>query len=113
VTGATIPAVTTAQIYKGSIAFIVLQIAMVAAIIAFPALVTGGIEKGETVDADKILEQMQDQQQKDAAAAEPSAAAASEPQAGASAASGEEQAPAEDDPMKALQDAMKADSVKK
>jgi hypothetical protein len=31
VTGATIPAVTTAQIYKGSIAFIVLQVIMVAA----------------------------------------------------------------------------------
>jgi tripartite ATP-independent transporter DctM subunit len=36
VTGATIPAVTTAQIYKGSIAFIVLQVIMVAAVIAFP-----------------------------------------------------------------------------
>jgi len=114
VTGATIPAVTTAQIYKGSIAFIVLQLAMVAAIIAFPSLVTGGIEKGETVDADKILEQMQDQQQKDAAAEEPSAAAASEPEAGASAASGDEEQPLDDDdPMKALQDAMEADTKKK
>ena len=37
ITGATIPAVTTAQIYKGSIAFICLQLIMVAAIIAYPA----------------------------------------------------------------------------
>ena len=116
VTGATIPAVTTAQIYKGSIAFIVLQVVMVAAIIAYPGLVTGGIEKGETVDADKVLQQMQDQQQKDeaAAAGTPAEAAsqpggsASEPGAGAS-----EAPAAEDDPMKALQDAMKADEKKK
>ena len=46
VTGAMIPAVTTAQIYKGSIAFIILQLTMVAAIIAFPGLVTGGIDEG-------------------------------------------------------------------
>ena len=45
ITGEAIPAVTTAQIYKGSIAFICLQLVMVAAVIAFPSLVTGGIEK--------------------------------------------------------------------
>ena len=115
VTGATIPAVTTAQIYKGSIAFIILQVTMVAAIIAFPALVTGGIEKGETVDADTILQQMQDSQQKDAAdaAAQAPVSGASDPASAASEAGAEEQPAAEDDPMKALQDAMKADSKKK
>lgn len=59
ITGATIPAVTTTQIYKGSIAFIVLQLVMVAAVITFPTLVTGGIEKGVTIDADKAFEQLQ------------------------------------------------------
>ena len=117
VTGAMIPAVTTAQIYKGSIAFIVLQLVMVAAVIVFPNLVTGGIEKGETVDADTILQQMQDTQQKDtaaaAAAAQAPAAGASDPASAASEASAEEQPAAEDDPMKALQDAMKADTKKK
>ena len=116
VTGATIPAVTTAQIYKGSIAYIILQLTMVAAIIAFPAMVTGGIAKGETVDADKILQQMQDEQQKEAAATEPAAGGASDPAASSSeAASSEEgaEATAEDDPMKALQDAMKEDAAKK
>jgi len=116
VTGAMIPAVTTAQIYKGSIAFIVLQVAMVTAVIAFPSLVTGGIEKGERVDADTILQQMQDEQQKEAAGAEPAAAGASDPAAsssdGASSEQGSEDV-AEDDPMKALQDAMKDDAKKK
>ena len=58
VTGATIPAVTTAQIYKGSIAFIVLQIIMVAAVISYPKLVIDGIDQGVTIDADKALESM-------------------------------------------------------
>ena len=117
VTGALIPAVTTAQIYKGSIAFIILQLTMVVAVIAFPGLVTGGIEKGEKVDADTVLQQMQEKDQKDnasaAAAAAGPGAAASAPEAGASAPAGEEAPLADDDPMKALQDAMKADTKKK
>jgi tripartite ATP-independent transporter DctM subunit len=35
-TGETIPAVTTPQIYKGAIAFIIIQVIMVAVVIAFP-----------------------------------------------------------------------------
>ena len=58
ITGAAIPAVTTAQIYKGSIAFIVLQLIMVASIIAFPHLVVGSIVEGEKIDADKALQEM-------------------------------------------------------
>ncbi|MFN0185311.1 MAG: TRAP transporter large permease subunit, partial [Aquabacterium sp.] len=58
ITGATIPAVTTAQIYKGSIAFIILQVIMVAAIIAWPKLVVQGIDVGVTIDADKALEML-------------------------------------------------------
>ena len=61
VTRETIPAVQTSQIYMGSIAFIALQLAMVAAVIAFPQLVTGGIEKTEKLDADKIFQQLQQQ----------------------------------------------------
>ncbi|MDP3310987.1 MAG: TRAP transporter large permease subunit, partial [Polaromonas sp.] len=59
VTGATIPAVTTAQIYKGSIAFIILQLIMVAAIMTFPNLVTGGMEKVDKLNAEQVLEQLQ------------------------------------------------------
>jgi TRAP-type mannitol/chloroaromatic compound transport system permease large subunit len=45
-----IPAVTTAQIYKGSIAFIILQLIMVAAVIAYPKLVVGNLEAAVKVD---------------------------------------------------------------
>jgi TRAP-type mannitol/chloroaromatic compound transport system permease large subunit len=45
VTGETIPAVSTAQIYKGSIAFIILQLIMVAVVIAYPQLVSGNMEQ--------------------------------------------------------------------
>jgi TRAP-type mannitol/chloroaromatic compound transport system permease large subunit len=58
VTGENIRAVSTTEIYKGSIAFIVLQLIMVAAIIMVPSLVTGGLQEGVKVDADAALEQM-------------------------------------------------------
>jgi TRAP-type mannitol/chloroaromatic compound transport system permease large subunit len=58
VTGQLIPAVTTAQIYKGSIAFIVLQVVMLATVIAYPGLVIDGISQTAKVDVDKALEQM-------------------------------------------------------
>ena len=60
ITGQTIPAVTTAQIYKGSIAFIVLQLIMVATVIAFPSLVSDNLgSDAPKIDADKALEQLQ------------------------------------------------------
>lgn len=45
ITGQPIKAVTTAQIYKGSIAFIVLQVIMVAAVIIYPNLVLDAVGK--------------------------------------------------------------------
>ncbi|HEY6134064.1 MAG TPA: TRAP transporter large permease subunit, partial [Rubrivivax sp.] len=109
VTGERIPAVATSQIYKGSIAFICVQLVMVSALIIFPNLVTGGIEKGVTIDADKALEMMQDKANADRAAPGLPADPSSTP---ASAAPGA--APAnEDDPMKGLLDSMKKDEEKK
>jgi TRAP-type mannitol/chloroaromatic compound transport system permease large subunit len=61
ITGENIPSVKTSEIYKGSIAFIVLQLIMVAAIIVFPNLVTGGLKEGVKIDADAAFEQMLDQ----------------------------------------------------
>jgi len=61
ITGENIPSVKTSEIYKGSIAFIVLQLIMVAAIIVFPSLVTGGLKEGVKIDADAAFEQMADQ----------------------------------------------------
>ena len=50
VTQQRIPAVTTAQIYKGSIAFIVLQLIMVVVVITNPTLVTGNLGAKVVVD---------------------------------------------------------------
>ena len=54
ITKKTIPAVTTGQIYKGSIAFIVLQLIMVAVIMINPELVSGGITKVKRLSADQV-----------------------------------------------------------
>jgi len=60
VTGQNIPAVTTSEIYKGSIAFIVLQLIMVVAVITVPSLVTGGMDQKKGLDNDAVMEQLQD-----------------------------------------------------
>jgi len=59
VTGATIPAVSTAQIYQGSIAFIALQLLMVGAIMLNPNLVLGGIERTPQLDEQQVLDRLQ------------------------------------------------------
>ncbi len=110
VTGKPIAAVKTSEIYKGSIAFIILQLVMVAAIMIFPNLVTGGMEKVELLNADQIMEQLQmpDAQEP---AADPMMPAASEGEPSAS-----EPAPAvgeaEDDPMKAMLEQAAKDEAK-
>jgi len=58
VTQANIPAVTTGQIYRGSIAFICIQIVMVGVVIAFPQLVTGGMTQGTQMNEAEITEQL-------------------------------------------------------
>lgn len=113
ITGEAIPAVTTAQIYKGSIAFIALQVAMVAAVIAFPTLVIGGIEKVDTIDGDKALRELvmptdESAPAPDLLAPEPDEAASAAEEAG-EAASEPGAATEEDDPMKALEDAVKSE----
>jgi TRAP-type mannitol/chloroaromatic compound transport system permease large subunit len=54
VTGRSIKAVTTPEIYRGSIAFIVIQLLMLAAVIAFPQLVVGSLDRGDKIDLDSI-----------------------------------------------------------
>ena len=46
--------VTTGQIYWGAVPFVVIQVIMVGIVIAFPALVTGGLEKAKNVDIEQI-----------------------------------------------------------
>ncbi|MEX8497749.1 MAG: TRAP transporter large permease subunit [Leptothrix ochracea] len=54
ITGQKIPKVTTSQIYWGSVPFVLIQIIMVALIIAFPNLVSGGLAKKEDVNIDNV-----------------------------------------------------------
>jgi TRAP-type mannitol/chloroaromatic compound transport system permease large subunit len=61
ITSKPIKAVTTTDIYKGSIAFIILQLIMVGAILMKPELVTGNIDKGPTnINVEDALQQMRD-----------------------------------------------------
>jgi TRAP-type mannitol/chloroaromatic compound transport system permease large subunit len=60
ITKARIKAVTTAQIYKGSIAFIFLQLIMVAVIVMNPTLVTGHVEKAAVMDDDSVRSLLND-----------------------------------------------------
>jgi len=103
VTGESIPSVKTSEIYRGSIAFIVLQLVMVAAVISFPTLVTGGIAKTVQIDADKALEMMRIESQSQPGA-EPSVAGASSP--------GGQDTEEKEDPMKGLLESMSKDQKK-
>ncbi len=53
-TGKEIAPVTTGHIYWGAVPFVIIQVIMVSIVIAFPQLVTGGIEKQQAVDLDTI-----------------------------------------------------------
>lgn len=97
--------VTTMQIYWGAVPFVLIQIVMVGLIIAFPGIVSSGLDKAEKIDLDKIGAEMQ----ADMPLAEP---AMPEPDASAPAAPGAESATpapsnAQDDPMKAMEESLK------
>ncbi len=104
-TGKTIEAVTTPQIYKGSIAFIFLQLIMVGLVIAYPNLVVGGIDKGPDIDVDKALRQLDNRSRErmsDTLGGQPGAA------------SGAEAAPREqDESMRILLESMQRDADRK
>jgi TRAP-type mannitol/chloroaromatic compound transport system permease large subunit len=53
ITAETIPAVTTGQIYSGAIAFIIIQILMIVAVIAFPGIVID-LSSNKAIDLDSI-----------------------------------------------------------
>jgi TRAP-type mannitol/chloroaromatic compound transport system permease large subunit len=97
ITGRKIPAITTGQIYKGSIAFIVLQLIMVATVVMYPNLVSGNIDKGVQINAEDALQTLRDAGRTaiDSRAADAARGSASQPEAY--------------DPMKDLLDAVKND----
>ncbi|WP_422002125.1 TRAP transporter large permease [Reyranella sp.] len=59
VTGRTMDGVTTAEIYWGAIPFVFVQVIMVAIVIAFPGLVTAGLDDGPKVDPSKVKIELQ------------------------------------------------------
>ncbi|RZI95070.1 MAG: TRAP transporter large permease subunit, partial [Variovorax sp.] len=112
VTRARIAPVTTMQIYWGAVPFVVIQIIMVGLIIAFPGIVSSGLDKEVAVDLDKIGAQMQANMPTE----EPAPPVVPEADPSAPAVPGAEGTPApaapgaaEDDPMKAMLDSMNKD----
>jgi len=101
--------ITTMQIYWGAVPFVLIQIIMVGLIIAFPSIVSSGLDKEVQVDLDAVGRQMQ---------ADMPPAEATEPPSPESAAPGgtEPEAPAapatEDDPMKAMQESLEKEKEK-
>jgi TRAP-type mannitol/chloroaromatic compound transport system permease large subunit len=59
VTGKLTEGVSTGQIYWGAVPFVVIQVIMVALVIAFPWLVTAGLDKDPKVDASKVKIELQ------------------------------------------------------
>ena len=110
VTGKRLRRVTTGEIYRGAIPFVVIQVVMVAAVIAFPQLVTGGLDKPVQIDVDKAFQELRKDSRE--GVSNPYAAKPAEP--GASAASAPPDSnDANPDPMKALLESMKRDQPQK
>jgi len=120
--------VTTMQIYKGAIPFVLIQLFMVGVMIAFPGLVTGNLDKAQNYDLKAVGEQMREQlapeegggygsdagygSDEQPAPQEPPAPEAT-PQEPGAAATPEAPAAQDDDPMKAMQDALQQQPASK
>ncbi|MCQ9617453.1 TRAP transporter large permease subunit [Paenalcaligenes niemegkensis] len=53
-----VPGVRTEQIWKGSAYFVVLQLVVVAAVVMYPQLVTGGMSKSAVLSDEEIMQQL-------------------------------------------------------
>ncbi len=93
--------VTIEQIYWGAVPFVIIQILMVGLIITFPGLVSSGLTKEPTFDADTVLKQMQT----DSVKRSDEKAAAKKANVGTT----EEK----EDPMKRMLESMKDEQTKK
>ena len=107
VTKKPIKKVTIEEIYWGAVPFVIFQVFMVALIIAFPGLVSSGIGQEATIDADKVLMQMQVDKDEDADKQDTDEKGAAGKAAGA-ASSDEEEV----DPMKRMMESIKTDQKK-
>jgi GntP family gluconate:H+ symporter len=114
VTGQRLRRVTTGEIYRGAIPFVIIQVVMVAMVIVFPTLVSSGLDKAELIDADKVFQELRrDSRQgsENPYLAPPEAASGASAAAPASAASSDGEANA--DPMKALLESMQRNAPPK
>ncbi|KLN55056.1 TRAP transporter large permease [Variovorax paradoxus] len=118
VTGKQIEPVTTMQIYWGAVPFLLIQLTMVGLIIAFPGIVSSGLDKKEVYDLDKVMREMEanmpgstpEVPAPEVPAPDAGGAPAPAPETGASAPGGGAAAPAaEEDPMKAMLESMERD----
>jgi GntP family gluconate:H+ symporter len=100
VTKQTIQPVTTMQIYWGAVPYVCIQVIMVGLIIAFPGIVSSGLDKKEVIDLDKVVLEVQ---------AEAPTPAISAPVAADGMPAPTEEKATEDDPMKAMQQSMERD----
>jgi len=116
VTRKTMQPVTTMQIYRGAIPFLLIQLTMVGVLIAFPGIVTGALDAKVEYNMESIGDQMRDTlggpadsetygEQPSGASGEP--APGVETPAPDAAPTPEPQAPPADDPLKAMEDALK------
>jgi hypothetical protein len=101
--------VTTEQIYWGAIPFVIIQVIMVGIIIAFPQLVTGGLDTTPKVDVQNIQLDAppapgEDEVVDDKAKAEPGQG---DQDKSAAEGDGEEEEEEADDPAKALEQSLK------
>jgi len=97
VTGKITAKVTTGQIYWGAVPFVVIQVIMVAIVIAFPGIVTSGLDKKIIIDTDKVQIEI------------PIEAPTMDGDPGAA---GSAQDKDDDDPAKAIERAMRGDAKK-
>jgi len=116
VTRKTMEPVTTMQIYRGAIPFLLIQLTMVGVLIAFPQIVTGSLDAKVEYNMESIGDQMRSTlggaQEAESYGDEPFGASEEPAPDAADPASGAEPAPqvdtpAEEDPLKALQEALK------
>jgi TRAP-type mannitol/chloroaromatic compound transport system permease large subunit len=116
VTGRKIAAVSTAEIYKGGLAFIAIQLFMVVMVIAFPRMVIEDSRKAP-VDLDKIQLEVEPGSYGDAsprdAPPEPAADDRKNPGGGEILPAPPAGEPAQEDPMEAVRRALRSDAERK
>ncbi|WP_309679343.1 TRAP transporter large permease subunit [Polaromonas sp.] len=103
--------VTTMQIYWGAVPFVLIQVIMVGLIIAFPGIVSSGLDKKQVYDLEKVRIEMENSMPPEQPTLDPAAAPGAAAASGADAALPAAAPLADDDPMKAMQESI--DKAKK